>query len=101
MHTPSITPATTGYLIMLALAAGPNSGSEIQRQIIADAVGEYVSNGTLYENLRRLEAGGLIEHVSTHGRERVMALTSRGRKRLEQETKLLQMIAQTARSRVL
>jgi DNA-binding PadR family transcriptional regulator len=100
MRTHRIFPGTTSFLILLALAEGPSSGSDIQSQIIADTVGRYITKSTLYDDLKRLTADGLVEPVLIHGAEKIVALTARGRKRFVLEAQLLQMMAQTARERM-
>jgi len=100
MRVHTTLPGSTSFLILLALADGPASGSDIQKQIIADTVGVYIGTSSLYRALRRLIALGHIEPITDHGRETILDLTSKGRKCLARETKLLQIMAVTARERV-
>jgi DNA-binding PadR family transcriptional regulator len=100
MRTHRTFPGSTSFLILFALAQGPSSGAEIQKQIIADTGGDHIQRSTIYDDLTRMLAKGLIEQITIHGSEKVVALTPRGRKCLERETRLLQLLAVTARERV-
>ena len=95
----SIAPGSTSFMILFALAAGPLSGSEIQQQIIADNVGEYVKSTTLYQDLRRLEAKGYVELVGEQGAERFFELTKDGSLALERGVKLLKILTTLAMQR--
>jgi DNA-binding PadR family transcriptional regulator len=61
MHTPARhRPITRDlYAILVALAAGPQTGTETQDQINADTTGLYVRSSSLYTALHRLEIMGL------------------------------------------
>jgi DNA-binding PadR family transcriptional regulator len=68
-----------GEYVLLALANGPLHGGAARNQVIADTVGEYVPDTTLYRLLDRLEDEKLIERMPDMERWR---LTAKGRDRL-------------------
>jgi DNA-binding PadR family transcriptional regulator len=73
----------------------------IAQQILADSLAKACpSRSTLYEELARLEQAALIESVESGAGRHSYRLTNRGRRVLENETKLLRMIVQTADGRL-
>ena len=55
-------PQAAGW-ILLALASQPQYGGAISEQIVADTVGGYIPDTTLYRLLERLEKDGYIEQL--------------------------------------
>lgn len=80
------------YYILLALTS-PRHGYDIMQTISEITKGRVkVGAGTLYSLLSRFEKEKLIVQVSDDGRRKTYALTSKGRKILENEFRRLQML---------
>ena len=93
-------PVPTEYFILLALAKGPAHGSGIAQQIIADTVGwGYPAKTSLYRELKQLEAAGMVRTSGERNWERTYSITLKGINILTMHTKVLLMVAQTARQR--
>jgi DNA-binding PadR family transcriptional regulator len=95
------------FFILLSLAAGPQHGYAILKEVAALSDGRVVlSTGTLYGALKRLLDGGWLERFEDaepepSGRERkAYRLTSLGRCILEAETKRLRTLAGMAELRL-
>ncbi|HEX3082070.1 MAG TPA: helix-turn-helix transcriptional regulator [Candidatus Saccharimonadia bacterium] len=87
------------YFILLALAAGPLHGLAIRGQVIADTVGEYIRDSTLYPALKQLlERGWIAEQAN--GYRRVYALTAAGQQALAHEARARQRLAELTLQRL-
>jgi transcriptional regulator len=98
-------PGTLDVLVLKALAAAPNHGYGIARWVRAATDGELViEDGALYTALHRLEQRGLLradwKPSETNRRAKYYALTARGRRVLDQQTRAWRRTAK-ALSRVL
>ncbi len=95
-----MTPTTHEHSILLALSIGPLNGAEIGQQLISDsAAAAYIKPPTLYLNLRRLQAVGLIEPANDSFRKSYR-LTKRGWKQLEQSIPRLTQTLRLASERL-
>lgn len=85
------------FLILLALAEGPAHGAAVSSQIVGDTVGRgYIRRTSFYDELAKLEHGGLVRCTGVRGRRKVFELSPKGRVALMNETKLLRMVLETA-----
>jgi DNA-binding PadR family transcriptional regulator len=85
---------STKFVILLALAAGPRHGAGIRDQIVADTLGVYLRDSTLYAALASMTKAGFI---GRNGNE--YQLTERGRRILEQESQTLKRATQLSQER--
>jgi len=74
------------------MSRGASTGAEIQQQIIADTVGLYIKHTTIYDDLKRLTAKGLIELDGYEGLAKYYTLTEHGQAELERGVKLLKIL---------
>jgi len=82
--------------IIVALAAGPKTLSEVQSQIVADTVGHYVRISSVYAALRRLVETGLLEE-----KFKTYSLTGKGWHKLDVEGRLLQQLVEHTKRRII
>jgi DNA-binding PadR family transcriptional regulator len=87
-----------GFHILLALGAGPATGSEIAQRILGDTLGRYVSSMSLYDELHRLEERGWVMRWHA-GWQRQVRLTPEGERRLKLGVRDLQRALEIARER--
>ena len=89
--------------ILLALAAGRMHGYAIMQEVARQSDGRYkLGPGTLYDNLQKLSAQGLVEEGAAPGpgddpRRRYYRLTSLGRRVLGAEIDRLEGVVRKAR----
>jgi DNA-binding PadR family transcriptional regulator len=98
-----LTPAV--FYILFALADGDRHGYAIMQEIVKLSDGEFrMGPATLYTNIQRLLAAGLIKEVSGSGseeqdaRRRYYRLTRQGRTGVEQELERMRNVLRRARS---
>jgi DNA-binding PadR family transcriptional regulator len=84
------------FAILVALADGEQTASEIQSQIVGDTVGLYVRNSSLYTALHRLEEMGLVRL-----RGKWYALTEAGWHWLRVETRTFEELVTQAKGRII
>lgn len=91
----------TGFWILTSLAGGRRHGYAILREV-TDGAGASPKVTTLYATLDRLVQQGLIsadgEEIVDGRARRYFVLTDAGRRRLEEETHLLEARARAARA---
>jgi DNA-binding PadR family transcriptional regulator len=83
------------FAILVALAHGEQTGSEIQSRIIGDTVGVYVRASSIYTALHRLKEIGLVE-----ARSKAYRLTDKGWHELKVETRTFEGLVQHSKRRV-
>lgn len=88
-------PSRTGYLLLEALATGRQHGYALSKKVESDTDGEVrLGAGSLYNNLDRLLAAGLIEEAGAEvvdGRNRrYYQLTGSGRAQLAEHVRQMQ-----------
>lgn len=89
------------YLILLALANGPNHGTGIREMIIADTVGMHIGLSTIYACLQVLSKSGFIApDTDSGGYRNSYHLTKAGAIRLELESKTRSRTALLAAERL-
>jgi DNA-binding PadR family transcriptional regulator len=89
--------------ILLALAGVDRHGYGIMQEVAFQSQGQYkIGPGTLYDNLQKLMAQGLVEEAAKPGpdddpRRRYYCLTGTGRRVLEAEVTRLEGVVRHAR----
>lgn len=85
----------------MALAAGPAYGTAIRSQILADTLGLYVPDSSLYTSLKRLKQNGLITGFDGGtGRTRLYSLSRLGWLELERWERSERHLLAVARRRL-
>lgn len=83
------------FAIMVALAAGRQTGREIQRRVVGDTAGLFVPDSIVYEVLHRM-----VEDGQARAAGRVYELTEQGVQRLKFESGTYESLVEKARQRV-
>jgi DNA-binding PadR family transcriptional regulator len=87
--------------ILLALAGEARHGYAIMREVERESQGRHrLGPGTLYDNLQRLLAQGLVEEAGWKDRRRRYRLSSMGAKALAAEIGRLEAVVRTGRARL-
>ena len=89
-----------GLLVLMASAGGPTHGTELVRRIIGDTMGRVVDRSTLYDELARLEAHGLVSRGQT-GWKKQVEITPEGERRLKMVVQEMQLALEVAKKRQL
>jgi DNA-binding PadR family transcriptional regulator len=82
--------------ILVALADGPKSATELQSQIIADTTGNYVHLNSILTALKIMKEARVVEE-----KLRVYQLTEQGWHKLDIEARTLQQLAEHAKRRII
>jgi len=92
--------------ILIALAGEDLHGYAIMQEVVRQSDGHYkLGPGTLYDNLQRLAAQGLVQETTRRAasddpRRRYYQLTASGRRALSEEIARLEKVVRTAKLRV-
>ena len=103
-YNPFLPLAPAALHILLALAGEDRHGYGIMQEVTRQSSGQYkIGPGTLYDNLQKLMASGLVEespHPPAHDdpRRRYFRLTSFGRGVLSAEIGRLEVVVREARA---
>lgn len=97
-----LTPAV--FHILLALADGPLHGYAIMQAVEGTAgAGLHMGPGTIYGSLQRMEEAGLVRESRGanrhHDRRRTYAMTTLGRRALQEESRRLARMADLVRAK--
>ena len=84
------------FAILVALAAGHQTGSEVQSRVISDTPGSYLRTTSLYTTLHRLEEMNLVESHSKR-----YTLSDKGWQVLRTETQTFESLVKQAKNRII
>lgn len=88
------------FMVLVALAEEPLHGYAIRDQILADTMGVYWRDSTLYAVLSAMERDGLIERSKNDGYRIYFKLTAAGVRTLRLHAQEMGRLARLARERL-